>query len=209
MKLKEEVYMAERVDEKILDFLNEMEKREEIQNICDGNPIKIGKRYYEFEERCFFEDKLKIYIPKDFQDMPMKARKLKYPSESRPDIIKCNEKGNTCVTLKIIDNPLNEERVGKLKDQMKVIIKRTNPANVFYEDGVLEVYSKNIGFFEFKSYAIDDSLYNLMFFMEFEGKTLMGTFSCIHKESKEWREIAFQIIRNIRVAIQEDEGDEN
>ncbi len=131
--------------------------------------------------------------------MSLVARKLKYPSESRPEIIKCNEEGNICITLNVINSPLDEESVEKLKDGMKVIIRKTNPSNVFYEDGVLEVDSKNIGFFEFKSYAIDDSLYNIMFFLEFEGKTLMGTFSCLYKECQEWREIAFQVIKTIRI----------
>ncbi|WP_105176488.1 hypothetical protein [Clostridium cagae] len=190
--------MDKRVDEKILDFINAAEERELRKDITNG-PVKIGKRYYEFEESEFFDEKLKIYIPKDFTDMSLAARKLKYPSESRPEIIKCNEKGNICITLKKINNPLEEENVEKLKNGMKVIIRKTNPANVFYEDGVLEVDCKNIGFFEFKSYAIDDSLYNIMFFLEFEGKTLMGTFSCIYNECKEWREIAFQVIKTIRI----------
>jgi len=199
--------MAERADEKILDFINAAEEKEARKDIRNG-PIKIGDRYYEFEETEFFEEKLKMYIPKDFEDMSIPARKFKYPSENRPEIIKCNEKGNTCITLKIINSPLDEESVRKLKDGMKVIIKKTNPANVFYEDGVLEVDSKNIGFFEFKGYAIDDSLYNLMFFLEFEGKTLMGTFSCIYKECQEWRDIAFQVINTVKV-VKEDKGDEN
>lgn len=190
--------MDKRVDEKILDFINAAEERELRKDITNG-PVKIRKRYYEFEESEFFDEKLKIYIPKDFTDMSLAARKLKYPSESRPEIIKCNEKGNICITLKKINNPLEEENVEKLKNGMKVIIRKTNPANVFYEDGVLEVDCKNIGFFEFKSYAIDDSLYNIMFFLEFEGKTLMGTFSCIYNECKEWREIAFQVIKTIRI----------
>ena len=199
--------MEKRVDEKILDFINATEEKEARKDIRNG-PIKIGDRYYEFEETEFFEEKLKMYIPKDFEDMSIPARKFKYPSENRPEIIKCNEKGNTCITLKIINSPLDEESVRKLKDGMKVIIKKTNPANVFYEDGVLEVDSKNIGFFEFKGYAIDDSLYNLMFFLEFEGKTLMGTFSCIYKECQEWRDIAFQVINTVKV-VKEDKGDEN
>ncbi|WP_297428341.1 hypothetical protein, partial [Clostridium sp.] len=128
--------MAERVDEKILDFINEMEKREAKKDIKSG-PVKIGNRYYEFEERDFFEERLKMYIPKDFQDMPLEARKFKYPSESRPEIIKCNEDGSIAITLNIIDSPLDEERVEELKDGMKMIIKKTNPANVFYEDGVI------------------------------------------------------------------------
>ncbi len=190
--------MDERVDEKILDFINAAEEKELRKDITNGL-VKIGKRYYEFEESEFFDEALKIYIPKDFNEMSLAARKLKYPSESRPKIIKCNEKGNICITLNIINSPLDEESVGKLKDGVKVIIRKTNPSNVFYEDGVLEVDSKNIGFFEFKSYAIDDSLYNIMFFLEFEGKTLMGTFSCIYNECKEWREIAFQVIKTIRI----------
>lgn len=198
--------MAEMVDEKILDFINAAEEKEARKDIKNG-PVKIRERYYEFEEREFLDGKLKMYIPKDFQEMSLEARKHKYQSENRPDIIKCNKSGSICITLKKINSPLDEENVGKLKDVMKAIIKKRNPANVFYKDGVLEIDSKNIGFFEFKSYAIDDSLYNLMFFLEFEGKTLMGTFSCKHKESQEWKDIAFQVIQTI--TVKEDKGDEN
>lgn len=196
--------MSERVDEKILDFINEVEKREVKKDICNG-PVKIGKRYYEFEERNFFDEKLRMYIPNDFEDMPEAARKLKYPSENRPGIIKCNEDGSITFTLNVIDNPLDEERVGELKDGMKMIIKKTNPANVFYEDGIIEVNSKNIGFFEFKSYAIDDALYNLMFFIEFEEKTLMGTFSCRYSDYEEWRDVSFQVLKTIKVLKEEKE----
>lgn len=198
--------MTERADEKILDFINEMEKRKEKRDIHTG-PIKIGNRYYEFEETDFFDEKLKMYIPKDFEDMPEEVRKFKYPSESRPEIIKCNEDGSITFTLNVIDSPLDEERVGELKDGMKMIIKKTNPANVFYEDGIIKVNSKNVGFFEFKSSAIDDFIYNLMFFLEFQEKTLMGTFSCLYKDYKEWRDIAFKVIDTIKV-IKEDKGDE-
>jgi len=199
--------MDKRADEKILDFLNEVEKREAKKDICNGS-VKIGNRYYEFEEKEFFNEKLKIYISKDFEDMPQDARKLKYPSESRPEIIKSNEDGSIAITLNIIDSPLDEDRVEELKDGMKMIIKKTNPANVFYDDGIVEVDSKNIGYFEFKSSAIDDFLYNLMFFLEFQEKTLMGTFSCLYKDYKDWRDVAFQIIKTVRV-VKEDKGDEN
>ena len=199
--------MDKRVDEEILDYINAVEKREAKKDICSGS-VKIGKRYYEFQETKFFEEKLGIYIPKDFEDMPIEARKFKYPSESRPEIIKSNEDGSIAITLNIIDSPLDEERVEELKDGMKMIIKKTNPANVFYEDGVIEVKSKNIGFFEFKSSAIDDFLYNLMFFLEFEEKTLMGTFSCLYKDYKDWRDIAFQVVNTVRL-VKEGKGAEN
>lgn len=199
--------MEKRVDEKILDFINAAEKAEARKDICSG-PVKIGDRYYEFEETEFFEEKLKIYIPKDFEDMSQESRKVNYPLENGPDIIKCNEKEDTLITLKIIDSTLDEEHVEKLKDGMKESVKNTNPINVFYEDGVLDVDSKNIGFFEFKSYTIDGPLCNLMFFLEFEREILMGTFSCPYEEYGEWRECIFEVIKSIRVR-REDKGDEN
>lgn len=196
--------MDERIDEKILDFMGEMEKREAKKDICNG-AVHIGDRYYEFEENSFFDDKLKIYIPNNFEEMPQEMREIKYPSGNRPEIIRSNEEGSIAITLNIIDSPLDEERVEELKNGMMMIIKNTNPANVFFDDGVVEVNSKNIGYFEFKSYAIDDSLYNVMFFFEFEEKTLMGTFSCLYDDYEEWRDVAFQAINTIRVVTKDKE----
>lgn len=197
--------MAERVDEKILDFINAVEKAEARKDIRNS-PIKIVDRYYEFEEKDFFNAKLKMFIPKDFEDMQLEVRKLNYPPENGPDIIKCNEKGDTRITLRIFEKQLDEDNVETFKYGVKESIKNNDPVNVFFEEGVLEVDSKNIGFFEFKSYTIYEPLYNLMFFLEFENKALMGTFSCPYDEYEEWREIAFQVIKTIRVIK---EGDEN
>ncbi|MBY6915840.1 hypothetical protein FDB42_16130 [Clostridium botulinum] len=194
--------MDKRVDEKILDFINAAEERELRKDITNGL-VKINNKFYEFKETEFFDGALKMYIPNTFEDMSMEARKLKYPSESRPEIIKCNEDGSIAITLNIIDSPLDESSVEELKNGMKMIIKKTNPANVFYEDGILEVDFKNIGFFEFKSSAIDDFLYNIMFFLEFEGKTLMGTFCCRYGEYKEWRDVIFEVLKKIEVIKKE------
>lgn len=190
--------MEKSVDEKILEILAEAEKIESKKDLTDGQ-IKIGERYYIFEETEFFDEKLKMYIPNNFQDMPEEARKVKYMSENRPEIIKSNEEGSTAITLNIIDSPLSEDKVEELIKGMKNIIQKTNPANLFYDIGVEEIDSKNIGFFDFKSSAIDDFIYNIMFFFEIEGKTAMGTFSCRYSESPDWRDIAFQMISTIRV----------
>lgn len=190
--------MEKNVDEKILDFLNEAEKFEFKKDITEGE-VKIGNRYYEFEEAKFFDEEFMMYLPKDFNDMPLKSRKLKYPSENRPEIIKSNEDGSTTITLNIVDSPLIEEKVSELKDGLKMIIRKTNPSNVFYDDGILEVNKKNIGFFEYKSSAIDDFLYNVMFFLEFREKTLMGTFSCRYVEYEDWRDIVYKMLKTISV----------
>lgn len=190
----------EYADEKILEFINQAEQAKEPKNICEG-PVKIGSRYYEFAEQTFFEERLSLYIPLDFADLPPNLREIKYPSGQRPQIIKTDETGSINLTLSPIDSALNEDQVQELTDGMKAIIQKVNPANIFYSDGMEEVDGKNIGYFEFKSPALDEAIYNLMFFFELEGKTIMGTFSCAYKEYENWRDIAFQVIRTVRVAL--------
>lgn len=188
----------EHMDEKIRKFLNEAEKEKAPGNICEG-PVKIGNRYYEFEEKAFFDERLKLYIPADFTDMPQNLKEIKYPSSQRPQVVKTDETGAVNITFSRIDSDLREEWVKELTDGMKSVLRKTNPSNVFYSDGIEKAGDKNIGYFEFKSPALDEFVYNLMFFFELEGKTVMGTFSCLYKDYESWRDIAFQIIKTIRV----------
>ncbi len=188
--------MEKRVDEKILDYINAVEAEEARKDIKDG-PVKIGNRYYEFEETDFFDEKLRMYIPNNFEDMSEGARKLKYPSENRPEIIKCNKDGSIAITLKLIDSPLDDEHVEQLRDTMKLINKRLNPANLYFDEGILEVDEKKIGYFDFKSSAIDDFLYNFIFLLELQEKTVMGTFSCGYCEREMWKDVVLEMVNTI------------
>lgn len=191
------------IDEKILEILNSEESKS--QNINDGQ-VKIGNRYYEFEERSFYDDNVKLLIPKDFIDMPQHLREIKYPSSQRPEIILTDESSSINIMLNRIDSSLNEKQVKELTDGMKAILKKVNPANIFFTDGIEKVDEKNIGYFEFKSPAMDGFIYNLMFFFEFKGKTVMGTFCCRYDEYKDWREVAFQVMKSLRVTKKNIEG---
>lgn len=198
--------MDKRIDEEILGYINQEENLNTRKDIYNG-PIKIRDIFYEFEETEFFDEKLRMYIPKNFEEMSIEARKFKYPSENRPDIIKSNEDGDIAITLKFVDDPLEEENIAGLIATLKLINKRLNPAFIFYDEGILEVEDKKIGFYDFKSFAIDDSLYNLVFLFEFEGKTMLGSFSCSFNDSDEWKDVAFEIIKTIKVK-EEEKGDE-
>ncbi|OAB45497.1 hypothetical protein [Paenibacillus glacialis] len=190
----------ERADEKILKILNEMkDKTREPLSITDG-PIKIGDQYYEFEEASFFNQRLFVQLPKDFIDMEEKHKKIKYPHEQRPEIIKTEGTGAINFTFSQLDEELSDYWVKELTNGMRDVIKKTNPSNVFYTTEVESVNGKQIGYFEFKGSAIDGFIYNIMYFLAVDGKTLMGTFTCHYKDQPQWRDIAFQVIRSIQTA---------
>lgn len=134
----------------------------------------------------------------------MKQESLSIHQRNRPEIIKSNSTGAIAITLKLIDSQLSDEYVENLKDMMKAITQRLNPANIYFDEGVLEVNKKKIGYFDYKSSAIDDFLYNFVFLLEFQGKTLMGTFSCSYSEHKQWKDdVIVQMVNTIKISNEE------
>jgi hypothetical protein len=187
------------LDERIRSTINQAEEQERInsQSIYEG--ITVKGRYYEFQEMAFYEDKLKIYIPTAFFDMPANLARIKYPSGDRPQIIKTEDTGSINITLNQIPNNVCEEQIPEVKDGLKVILKRLNPSYLFFEDGIETIGEKPVGFFEFKSPTLDKPLFNLMFVTTLERYVVMGNFSCPYEDYREWRPIARQIMRSVQV----------
>ena len=79
--MKEEKYL----DETILEIKRQKDKEENI-NIEEG--VHIKNEYVEFEEIKLFNESMSILLPKSFIDLPDSMKKIKYPSEQRPHIIK-------------------------------------------------------------------------------------------------------------------------
>lgn len=195
------------MDEKITQILNEAEQSMVSRSITDG-PVKIGNRYYEFTLQSFYEDKISLYLPADFEEMPKEIRSIKYPYEQRPEIIRSDESGAINFTLNRIDHELKDEMVAELAAGMKTMIQKSNPSHVFYESGVETVNEKTFGYFEFKNMVIDGALFNIMYFLEFEGKVLMGTFCCRYEDYPDWRDVAYQAIRSLTVHVEEEGGEQ-
>lgn len=194
------------MDEKIARFISESEQAMSPRSICEG-PVRIGKRYYEFEQQSFYEDQLSLYLPNDFQEMEQQIRSIKYPYEQRPEVIKTNEDGSINFTFKKINQPMQDDLVEKLITGMKTMLQKSNPSHVFYESGIEDINGKPIGYFEFKNMVIDGALFNIMYFLEFEGEILMGTFCCRYDDYPDWRDIAYQSIRTLNITVKEEEGE--
>lgn len=206
MKLEEETTVKFK-DEEILAMMQELEKQTEPNSIEQGT-IRIGNEEYKFEERAFFDEALWVLVPESFQPMPLSMQKLKYPYEQRPEIVLTNPTGTVNLTFNRVDQQLQNEWVVKLTSGMKNMLRKMSPSNVFYEQNVEDVRGKKIGYFDFKSPGMDEALYQLMFYLELSGETLMGSFNCSYRQHKDWREIAVQIVRSIRTPDSEAVGDE-
>lgn len=189
----------EHMDEQIRYIINQAEEQEELnsQNIYEG--ITINDEHYDFHDVSFFDDKLTMHVPTSFVDMPAELAALKYPSSDRPRIIKTDSTGSVNITLNLISNNIEDEHILQVKDGIKTILQKLNPSYLFMEEGIETIDEKSIGFFEFKSPTLDDSLFNLMFFVELEHKIVMGVFNCGFSDYMAWRPIARQIMQSVRI----------
>jgi len=206
------------LDEKIIEMVNQSEKPEEDsvpfvetkpkeippeeRTIYTG--IKIDGRWLDFEERTLVEGKITMMVPKEFTEMDMAIAKIKYPSEERPETILTDGNGATNIMFSYMEDTMVNEESEEVRDQLLAIMRRVNPGIKPLSTGMEVISDKNVAYVEFSNPAIDGKLYNLMFFLELNGRTLMGSFNCFSKAMKYWKKPALEMMQSIQVIKIED-----
>lgn len=182
-------------DEKILEYRNKARK-EKYATLETGMYIK--NELVLFERRNFFENKVSMMLPDSFINLPSDLAKAKYMSEQRPQVIMTSLDTTVNVGLSYIDVNIETDQIKEIMEQSKSALKNTNPAIIFHESKVGEDVDLPLAWFEFKSYGLDKSVYNLMFIARAHSKMLHGSFNCSYDYALEWREAARQMVYSIR-----------
>ena len=185
----------EYLDEPIIEALNNY-KTATTGDIYSG--VYIKERKYEFSSQELFNGKFCVYLPITFVDMPAEIAKIKYPSEQRPQIIKTNKSGCINFTFSLLDIVTEKDKIASVKTTIRNVIKKVQPSNVFYEDVTEPLGNSYISWFDYKSYAVDNQIYNLVYTTLVDNRVLHGVFNCINEEGQLWKPIALQVIRSIR-----------
>lgn len=150
-----------------------------------------------------FQGKLAVNLPETFTDLPLEYAKMKYPSEQRPSVIKSNKEGSINFTFELLSASVPTDKIEQLRNQMKNVIKRFQPANVFFEKGEMQINTIETAWFDYKSHGIDQKLYNLMYFMPLDEQVLHGVFNCPMDMGKDWRPVVFEVMKSITWIEQE------
>lgn len=189
-------------DEKILE-LRENARKEKFSSLETGMYIKNEK--VEFERVFLFEDKMSIILPTILVDMPSNLSHLKYPSELRPQIIKTTLDTTVNFTFSRYDLDIEDIQIKEAAKQSQKMLKQLNPAYIFYELEEKKLTTTTISWFDFKSYAMDGQMYNIMYVTCIEGKLVHGNFNCLYKDMIEWKEAANQIILSTKDCTRKEE----
>ena len=162
--------------------------------------IYIKDELVEFEPRDIPELNINASLPKTFVRMPLSIAKIKYPSETRPQMIFTSLDTTVNFTFSVYPQDVPLDQVKRVAEQMKAMLKKVSPANIFYDLQAEVAENRALCWFNYKSYAIDDQIYTIMYLLAAEkGKILHGTFSCRFDSMNEWNRAAIQVIQSVKV----------
>lgn len=182
-------------DEKIIYEQNKY-KSESVGDVYNGYLIKEVE--YKFNKNMFFDNKLSIYLPEDFSDLPEALAKIKYPSENRPQIIKSSNDNRINITFNLLPVEMKNEDVMQTIHSFKNIIQNINPSNNFIEEGAIEINENHkLAWFDFLSNAIDGTLYSIISCMEVDGKMFHCVFNCSEEDMDNWKVVALDMLKSI------------
>ena len=170
-------------------------KKEEYKTLDTG--LFIKDRIVTFENKIFFDGNLQVMLPADFVDMPPNMAKLKYPSENRPAILKTSLDTSINFGFSRYQNALDNSQVEFVMNHFEMMSKKMNPANQFLGKGTKEVGAISIAWTEYRAFAIDGQIYNLIYFFPLCGKMCQGLFNCFFQDMPDWQSAAHLVMQTV------------
>jgi len=156
--------------------------------------IELQENLAEFRVNGF-----SISLPIEFQEAKWAVVKTIFLSKNRPDVILVHSIEPVGFTFQAIDwtGDCMESDLSLIMKQIQETLKLTDGKQVFYDEGQLN-NDVPVVWFDYKSFAIDERIYNIMFLFMKEGQLVIGTFYCVFKDYEKWKARVLEILSTIK-----------
>jgi len=151
------------------------------------------------EKRKILNNKVEVLLPKDFEIMSDEMMSLKYPSERRPTLVYTDKTAGINVAFNHTVNKASQAQIEAYKDNFVATFKNLYPSAKWIGSGVKVIKGRKVGYLELVTPAVDQKVYNLIFFTDLDGRLLLSTFNCVEKKQKDWHEAAQQIMHSLEL----------
>lgn len=151
------------------------------------------------ESHMFYGQGFCMELMKGFEETEEGMAGSVFLSGYRPEkLLICPGKhaGFTFQTLSTEEISENEH-MENLREDLRRILMRLDRKNVFYEEGQVSG-SLPILWFDYKSFAADERVYNLMFLFQAGERLLLGTFFCVFRDYDRWKPEVLRVLKTVR-----------
>lgn len=175
-------------------------KKENQGSIYDDICIKGCK--YHFSEQYYFDDKISVWLPDSFIELPDEIKKLKYPGEGRPQVIRTIPVGGVDFGINLLPLDGSDQMTIEFGKQMYQLTRNMRPAELYYDKKQErnEKTGRIISWFDYISHGLDAKLYNLIGTTYVAGKTVNFVFNCIAQDMSVWKPVALEVLFSLRDA---------
>lgn len=158
------------------------------------------------EDRVFHGPGFCMELIEGFQEIEKDAAGSAFLSEYRPKKLFASpgrHAGFSLQTLHTEEIP-ERENMEELREILRHILMRSDRKTVFYEEGRASG-DIPVLWFDYKSFAADERVYNLMFFFRAGADLILGTFYCMFQDYDRWKPEVLRTLWTVR----EEPEDEN
>lgn len=154
----------------------------DVDNLKAAKPEGEPLPQVEFVRAELLGGDLSSVIPSDFSVMSADLARIKYPRNA-PEFIYTSRDTtvNLCFTVKR-ETALREEDVIRAGGGALAALQGVQKQAVFGTGRQFQAEGKNIYFFDFVTPALDQPIYNAMFFFSLNGSYAMGSWNCLAKD---------------------------
>lgn len=157
----------------------------QMQAACPVRPEGLKK---EAEWRSIYG--FRIWIPESFSLADKDVIEEVFWSENEPEVLFVTEQRTAGITMQSIEQEIQSGK--EIKNQLSKLDNRI----VCYDIGKTEG-NVTVHWIEYKSFAGDERVYNLLFFFQIGNKNIMGTFYCLFEEYDIWKPLVWETIQSI------------
>lgn len=134
-----------------------------------------------------------LWIPDAFCPTGREAAEEIFWSENLPDRLFLTEGNTAGITLQKMKGVDTADPIGDIRMLLEKLDDRTVCYGMGEEEGRIKVH-----WLEYKSFAADGRVYNVLFVFQAGQDWILGTFYCPFEEYGQWQPTVWEILRTIR-----------
>lgn len=182
-------------EESVVLYQREMLFKEKFSTLETG--MYINGKIEKFKQRTFFDEWMEIMLPESFGEMPKPFVSIKYPSRFRPQIIITKADLSVNLGLTLFSQGASENDLEGSAEQIKGMLKRYDPVIQFYTQEIEETTNCQKVWFDYRTQALDEPIYNIQFLVIIKHRIMQGTFNCLYRDVDDWYEAAKQMVLSV------------
>jgi hypothetical protein len=167
----------------------------------EAGPVLVDGELFQFTRMNIWEDKLSILLPDEFFEMPFALAAVKYPMETRPQLILTNPNTTVNVTFGAADEPITPGELDSWLAEINQIIHRSRPDAQLGEIRTAASGAGRVVWFDSRMGALDEPIYTIHGLMELEGIALYVSFSCPVRVADSWSPLAEAMLKSIELNV--------